>query len=310
MKPNYSVFPNTHGTLKPNKSEYCNLPNIKELTEQHKGDPNYLLPDKFWTLTWQRALVDLPPESYYANDLCPIPATSDRELYWGENHFYYWWSGLFNWLTFKFLYEKYHGLLMKNDTFFELGCATGRVLRHALLQHPTLNIIGCDLNARHVDWCQQFLPERACIFQNHTLPSLPLEDRSIDIGIALSVFTHIDDQESGWLMELRRVLKPGALFFVTIMSNKYWRKLGSDQAYAGMKKLFLGLECEHRITDNSFIREMPEQRLVMKYPGDVYNTMVFHSTEYIYSVWNRYMEVMDIIEAGEGFQDIVVLRKR
>ena len=39
------------------------------------------------------------------------------------------------------------------------------------------------------------------VFQNHSIPTLPLPDASIDLITAFSVFTHMEGMETAWLME-------------------------------------------------------------------------------------------------------------
>lgn len=311
MKPNYSIFPGLAGTIKPAKKDYANQPPIGALVSRD-AEGRIAGPDEgFWLpYTFQRGLLDARLEEYVSKDTAPIPATEDREGYYGSDHVHWWWMGLVSWLTFRHLYNRYHGPLTPGDVYFEPGCATGRILRHALFQGPELEVIGCDLNIRHIDWMQHFLPARARVFQNHALPFLPLEDNSVDFAVASSVFTHIDDLESGWLMEMRRVMRRGGLFFATIASDAYWLKCGSNPAYAFLLNDFLPMHSEYELTVESFRKPMPAPRVVLTYPGnDCYNSVVFHSMEYIRNTWNRYFQVADIIEGGEGLQDIVVLRK-
>lgn len=163
---------------------------------------------------------------YMGRDSAPIPVTDDREGY-HEGHDLAWWcSGLAVFLQIQRLCAKYNRTLQNDDVFFEMGAASGHVLRHARFQADAkLSVMGCDINARNVDWMRNFLPSDLLIFQNTILPSLPLEDNSVDCFCAFSVFTHIDDLELAWLMEIRRVLKKGGLAFLSIHSNMMWENL-------------------------------------------------------------------------------------
>lgn len=305
MLPNYSIFPGYGGYLKPVKKPYENLPVIKQLL----GENDFAAFISRYA-KWQQDLISstLPD---YSSDQAPIPAKSDREGYWGNDHVSYWLSGYSNWRIYERLYGRYRYPLRKGESFFELGCATGRILRHAIFQEKGLSVYGCDLNARHVDWMQQFLPKTAHIFQNSVLPILPLEDNSIDMAVAASVFTHIDDLESAWLMEMRRIMKRGGIFFATIMSDFYWFKCSNIPAYISVSEQMLTCESEFPISREMFKTPMPQKRIVLrnKGPQDCYNVHVFHNLEYIKEIWQLYFQIVDIIEAGEGMQDIVVLRK-
>ena len=147
------------------------------------------------------------------NDIFPLPTTEDREGYYGANHFSYWASGLFDARHLVSVANKY-GLTARN--YLDFGCASGRVIRHMALENPSLSVMGCDINRLHVEWCNANLPSNCVVFQNHSIPTLPLGDNSIDLISAYSVFTHIEALETAWLMELRRVLRPGGIAWITV----------------------------------------------------------------------------------------------
>jgi ubiquinone/menaquinone biosynthesis C-methylase UbiE len=192
-----------------------------------------------------------------------------------------------------------------------LGCATGRVLRHFALQKKDYEIYGADLNRNHVRWMQEYLPTNLKVFQNTALPSLPLPDNSISVLYAFSVFTHIDDFEEAWIMEINRILKPGGIAIVTIHSELTWNNMEkTSPVFHG-----LALMKEHikdwQISIQLFEKPMPQSKIVFRDShANVYNTIVFHSWEYIYKVWGRLMHVLTIDAQAHGYQDAVVLKKR
>lgn len=305
MPQNYSNFPASEGlTIKPPKTPYDNLPSIINM------EGGQTLISGPTTLGFNQAFLSKSLHSFAVQDTSPIPNTCDREGYHGDHHFEWWYSGLVTFLRVTELVETYT-TIQDGDVYFELGCATGRVLRHALFSSKyRLKVMGCDLNARHVDWVQQFLPKEACVFQNTALPSLPLPDQSVNIILACSVFTHIDDLESAWLMELSRILKPEGLAFLTIMSEKYWSKIGCDPQYMWIKPNLLRLDCEYNISETSFMESMPANRVVFGEKTPPYNTSIFHHTDYIRSVWGKYFDIVDIKEQDFDIQDLVILRKK
>jgi SAM-dependent methyltransferase len=149
-------------------------------------------------------------------DHYPLPAIGDREGYYGPDHFSYWASGL---ADARYLLEAAdaHGVAV-ND-YLDFGCASGRVLRHITLERPQCRAVGCDINRLHVEWCNANLPANCVAFQNHSIPSLPIAARSFDVVSAYSVFTHIEALETAWLMELRRILRPGGLAWITVQTE-------------------------------------------------------------------------------------------
>ena len=60
---------------------------------------------------------------------------------------------------------------------------------------------------------------------NREQPPLDFPDDHFDLVTALSVFTHITDGWSDWLLEIRRVLKPGGLLIATFLDSMVARRL-------------------------------------------------------------------------------------
>lgn len=268
--------------------------------------------EKFRYNPEQRTLLTKKTSWYINNDPCPIPVWADREGYHDDRHFYWWFGGLIDFLQAQKSYEQYAGPLREGATYFEFGCASGRAIRHACMQsEKKLTVIGCDINSRHIEWMRYFLPEHIRIFQNTTLPVLPLADNSVDIATAYSVFTHIDDMEFAWLMELSRVLRPGGLFLVSIMSDRIWSAAGHDPLYAWFARIYKEKYPLCPISDDMFQMPMPEQRVVLwTDQAQLYNVDVFHHGDYVRREWGRFFEVKEIIPAGSLAQDLVVMQKR
>ncbi|MFC7539229.1 hypothetical protein ACFQU2_06780 [Siccirubricoccus deserti] len=102
-----------------------------------------------------------------ARDTWPLPVTEDREGYHGSNHFSYWASGLVDSRMLLDASRSFSGNPPK--VFLDLGCASGRVIRHTSLLQPDMRTLGCDINRLHVEWCNKFLPPSITAFQNHSI---------------------------------------------------------------------------------------------------------------------------------------------
>jgi len=189
-------------------------------------------------------------------------------------------------------------------SIFDLGAASGRVLRHFLCQEEGLDLWSSDLNSRHVEWTHKFLGGRIRAFQNHALPHLPLEDNSFDLVCAFSVFTHIDVFELPWLLELRRILKPGGLAYVTLHSDHTWSNMKEEHA------IYQSLLSHPDFSPHLLKSRMPQERMVYRWETDSsYRANVFHDEKYIRGTWGNYFQILDIIPAGHFYQDAVLLRK-
>ncbi len=254
--------------------------------------------------------ADLAPpfDAYIARDPHPLPAPGDREGYYGQRHLDYWLSGLRDFTLIKDRLAERGLSLSADDPIFELGAASGRVSRHFWCQGGFQNLWCSDISAQHIEWIRRFLPEGIKIFQNTILPNLPMADNLLGFVFAFSVFTHIDEYELGWIAELNRVLRPGGIAYITVHTERTWKRLNPDIGLynwmLGMKKNSLDID----FTEEIMAAPMPADRFAA---GDnqVYGANVFHSISYIKKTWGRYFDVIDIIDGGAEYQDVAILRK-
>jgi len=99
----------------------------------------------------------------------------------------------------------------------DFGCGAGRTLRHFLPEAEGAHFSGCDIDAPSIAWLNANLnpPVKGFVSREH--PPLPQADGSYELIYALSVFTHITDQWSAWLLELHRLLAPGGLLIASFL---------------------------------------------------------------------------------------------
>lgn len=248
--------------------------------------------------------VNLDYEAQVERDTFPLPCTEDREGYYGPDHFSYWASGL---LDARMLMDTARQFGLTNPrAFLDLGCASGRVTRHTALEVPEMKTMGCDINRLHVEWCNSYLPTSITTFQNHSVPSLPLESNSVDIVAAYSVFTHIEAMETTWLMELRRILRPGGIAWITLHTEGTLKDMTPDWP---LWKPVMDHPRAAQLFDKEG-RDFIGDRLVLRWhSGRSYSSNVFYKAAYIRSHWGRIMEVADLRRRHPSFQDVVILRK-
>lgn len=252
--------------------------------------------------------LDEPLDNLVARDTYPLPQTADREGYHDDRHGDYWFSGVKDY-TLTTAACRRHGLSIgESSRVFELGCASGRVLRHFAIQSGCRSK-GADINANHVDWVNRYLPDNASAIDTTFHPPLPLPDNAFDLSCAFSVFTHVEHFETAWLQELSRITRPTGLVFATIHSEHTWQRIKTTylyQALNAMKDRIRHVE----INDALFEKPLPSPRFVirMETGSQVYNTNVFHHTDYIRSVWGRFMNILEIIPSGHEYQDVVIMK--
>lgn len=251
------------------------------------------------SVTWDQNV--LSKAEAVEKDVSPLPLTADREGYYSANHYNYWASGMRDLMQLK-EWATRNGV--KTDTMLDIGCASGRLLRHVHYTNSIGTMYGCDINRRHVDWVASYLPREIRVFQTTSLPHLPLPDSSVDIVTAFSVFTHIEAFDTYWLMEIRRVLKPGGVAWLTFNGDRIWRELNPTWPL---------WEAVNSHPDFQTVRDFPQiptDRLVFRWRGDCsYSANIFYRDSYIHKVWGRLLAVDEIMPALPHFQDIVALRK-
>ncbi|MGQ0484404.1 MAG: class I SAM-dependent methyltransferase [Hyphomicrobiales bacterium] len=236
--------------------------------------------------------------SALAKDPAPIPANSNRENYNINEHFVYWLNGLAEYRRIVSLAAK-HGV--SGGRVFDFGGSTGRIFRHFLYQSSDWEVWTCDFKRTSVEWnSQNFDSPKLFAFQGSYHPVLPIEDNSLDLIIAMSVFTHIDETETGWLLELRRVLRPGGLALLTFHNEDTWGNM-----HERLREPFFKFR-----PDLQGHEKMPEGRHVSTWrTDDPYRCNVFHSNSYIEHQWGRFFRLKEIIPKFSGVQAVAVLQK-
>jgi SAM-dependent methyltransferase len=179
----------------------------------------------------------------------------------------------------------------------DFGCGSGRVLREFLPDAQVAEFLACDIHAESVAWVERTMsPPVQRVFRCEELPPLPLESASLDLILAISVFTHLADDWSAWLLELHRLLRPDGLLFATFLGS-------------GMSEGLIGETWqEDRVGMN-----------VLRYGQsfDFGGPIVFHSPWWIREHWGRAFEIVTLRGSGFASRDnprlghgFVLLRKR
>ena len=133
----------------------------------------------------------------------------------------------------------------------EFGCGAGRMIRRFPKLAPEAELWGVDISAEHIRWCIDHLSPTIHFATTTRVPHLPFEDGSFDLVFCGSVFTHIEDLQEAWLLELGRILRPSGKLYVTIHDENtvrildgpmrdYWlaRKLREQPIYRANKDHF------------------------------------------------------------------------
>jgi SAM-dependent methyltransferase len=240
-----------------------------------------------------------PPIFLPGNDL-PLPAPVDRMGYPVDDAAYID-MGRYDADLVRAQIEKHLGL--KRDlAIMDFGCSTGRVLRHFHSNQKTLGwqLYGVDIQARCIEWLRRHFPAEFIIYTGTVMPFLPFEDNSLDVIYGFSVFTHIKYLWDAWLLELRRVLRPGGLLIQTIHTENAW-----DFHYRHRQEGWVSSNHSPRVYNT------PAMDLDWFHYGDISVSQAFWKRDVAREFWGRYLEVLDLLPPPErySFQDWMICRK-
>lgn len=184
----------------------------------------------------------------------------------------------------------------------DFGCASARMLRFFPAEKDS-ELWGVDINAEHVSWCQRHLP-RLNFATTSTAPHLPFEDAYFDLVYAASVFTHISDLADAWLLELRRVMRKGAIGYVTVHDTITYRQLFTKYA---LDPLFSPLVEEARRFEQS--HQALERDYDMFWFGADPYSQVFYDRPFLEAKWGKWLRLLAYKPQIDGHQSASVLQK-
>jgi SAM-dependent methyltransferase len=261
-------------------------------------DESYLSSHNWWREAhhdWWRG-QDLDLTALMRRDPAPLPQCSNREDYFGDHHLAYWLSGYRDYR--KTLAVLPDGLV--GGRYFDFGGSTGRVFRHFAFQSDAWNVWSSDFKIESVEWNLRHFPTKIKTLLNNSYPSLPLPDSYFDLVTAFSVFTHINEPEIAWLLELRRILNVGGIACISVHDEMTWQNR-DPRLQASI------LRFRPEIAD---LPALTEQKTVVTFrEDDPYNCNVFHTREYIERVWGRFFEICAVKPLYLDAQALVVCRR-
>lgn len=232
----------------------------------------------------QALLADPATRALIERDTMPIPATEDRENYYGDRHLEYWLSGLQDagklgaWLPTKATALRY----------LDFGGSSGRVARH-MTRRSNLDVWLCDINVNWVAWVDRYFAPSISAFQNRIVPSLPIADGYFDLVSALSVFTHLDHDEIPWLLELRRIVRPGGYIYATVLDEHVWDRL-KDPAWGWLLKSISAGRNDETLPKLAK-RPLTERVAIERSSTEAYNVNIFLPQDYLRKKWGRFFEL-------------------
>ena len=122
------------------------------------------------------------------------------------------------------------GVSLSGARVLDFGCGAGRVMRHLIDDvGDDGELHGVDIDRPSIDWLRSSASPPLHPATCGELPSLPYPAEHFDLVYAMSVFTHLTEEWAGWLLELRRILKPDGLLVATVIGRETGAGLGLEQ---------------------------------------------------------------------------------
>jgi SAM-dependent methyltransferase len=229
----------------------------------------------------------------------PVPPAELREGWWGSDEDYLE-PGRRDMETMLGILERAGVALDRLGRVLDFGCAAGRMLRF-FPEPGRRECWGVDIKATHIAWCQEHLSPPFLFTTTTTLPHLPFEDNHFDFVYCSSVFTHIGDLPDATLLELRRVLVPGGLAYVTVHDEH------------SIESLFRRFP-QRKLT--SMLRRLDADTGTLGLEYGLFHvgadpwTLVFYNSGYLIGKWSRFMDVVSLTPEAMDYQTAILLRKR
>jgi SAM-dependent methyltransferase len=171
----------------------------------------------------------------------------------------------------------------------DFGCGSGRTLRSFLRETEIWDMWGCDVHDESIEWLQEHLDPPFHFFTLGETPSIPKPDEYFDLVWAFSVFTHITEQWSDWLLEIHRTLKPEGLALISFLGQNMIGPLVGEEWDADR----IGMNCV-RVSQS----------------WDIGGPTVFHSEWWLRAHWGRAFDILRLDDDHESSHGFILLRKR
>lgn len=188
----------------------------------------------------------------------------------------------------------------------DFGCSSGRVVRVLAAAYPDVRWMGCDPNEQAIVWAGEHLPDIE-FFLSPKHPPLPLQPASLDLVLAISIWSHFEPRLGlRWFADMHRLIRPGGCLVFTT----HGLQSVAVHAQTGLRPSAQALEIERALYARGrwYAAEFgPEGDWGVADPG--WGT-AFLSPEWILSSLCPSWHVLEFVPGGnQSNQDVYVLQR-
>lgn len=197
----------------------------------------------------------------------------------------------------KAIYTENGGTFDESSVVLDWGCASGRVLRHFGAEARAGDFWGADPDEHCILWNKENLSPPFRFVTSSAYPHLPFEDNTFTFVYGISVFTHLLHFADTWLLELKRVTRPGGHVLLTVHT---------EASVDFFEKEFWPYWLP-RETDLDRLRNHDMTALA---GGSWRTNFPFFRQAWLQKEWGLYLDVVDIRPAFAQFGQTAVLLKK
>jgi SAM-dependent methyltransferase len=203
--------------------------------------------------------------------------------------------------------------LSEYASILDFGCGCGRLAR--MFKGFAGRIAGCDIDYRHIDWCNSALKYmQAKVSSVH--PPIPFADNEFEAVISISIFTHLtESSQDEFLQELARVCRPDGLLFLTIHGRRALERALAEPRIRALvnveEDLFQAARKKFEDGQHAFVLQAPwlQTEKIISEPFEY--GITFIPENHLRTHWTKWFDLLEIRSGAiHDFQDIIVLRPK
>ena len=226
-------------------------------------------------------------------------------------------SGAVDWRRFLQALERC-GVVAERANLIELGSACGRVLRYFGRYAATGTFTGLEIDPESAAWCREKLSFARFL---HVQPAGPsgLRAGAYDAVIVPDLFERlVPAAQLAWIDEAARLVRPGGALVVSYFGARVVERWVGGEAPGGSPKPETLQEDLPRLREEGALYFVlppcmsahPENVDWARHEDASQLGVTFLTREFIERAWTRSFELLEILEAPDGWQDYAILRRR